>query len=150
MNLPTKDEIKKQYGIPEDGFEILTSMPPEEQVAKKGGFLTRVADCLGIKTWMWKSFSGFLFAVVFVIPKISSTVEFWSPTVQKSYLVMTDYWQSFSIEPPDTPIHFVAFVPPDQEQIIGTGPMPIDQYPLGTGVFPLSSGWVGPTRQWIG
>jgi len=87
---------------------------------------------------------------LFVIPKIDSTVGYWTPKVEKTYLAMTDYWQSFSIEIPDDPIDFVAFVPQDQELTIGTEPKPIDQYPQGTGVFPLSSGWTDPTGQWLG
>ena len=150
MNLPSKDKIKKEYGISDEDFEILTSPPSKDELAKKGGFLTRVADCLGIKTWMWKSFGGLLFAVIFVIPKVDSTLSYWTPKVEKTYLAMNDYWQSFSIEPPDKTIDFVAFVPQDQELTIGTEPKPIDQYPQGTGVFPLSSGWTGPTGQWLG
>jgi len=68
MNLPSKDEIKKKYGISEDDFEVLadSETPKPHQLQIEQAYLEKAGWWNGAEGWFKRIFGGSIKAVIFI------------------------------------------------------------------------------------
>lgn len=125
--LPSKDEVKQAYGITDDDFEILTELPK----VNNRGLLMRVAECFGVPTWIWRSVTGCVFAVILLFPAIKSAYDYWEPKAIYAYDAIKTAFDRSLYSDPDS----IAVLPshtdfrPNKEQPI------FPQLPEGTGIY---------------
>jgi len=137
MNIPSKQELKEQYHISDDDFDILTELPPDKVVREKG-FLMKIGEALGVQTWMWKSWLGIVLAVIFIPPQLKDAYDYWTPKAAFAYQQLYTYVQTRDSTPPDDG-GWIAFTPDGTLPPSGTNaPVPLTGFPVGTGIFPAS------------
>jgi hypothetical protein len=134
--IPSKEEIKSQYGISEEDFQILTEMQTPEEVASKYGFLLKIADAFGLKAWMMKSLAGAVLAVILLPPTVKGIYDFWEPVALHAYLSLDSAIKYFDQNPSYTEIELVPFALQTQEAMIGKPTPPMGDYPPATGILP--------------
>lgn len=78
---PTKEEIKAKYGITDNDFSILIedNVPDAKELQKEESLLEKVADFLGVPTFLKKHRrTGIILAIIFL------------PIKQHSFCKLTD------------------------------------------------------------
>jgi hypothetical protein len=130
----SKKQLRKKYRISNEDFEILTTLPPDAEIRKKG-FLVKVGEVLGAEEWMWKTWTGIVLAVIVIAPQAESIVDFWQPKVVYSARQFHDYFRhlKWPLEPSDD--QWLAFVPHSTLPHIKSAPSRRD-LAVGTGLFP--------------
>jgi hypothetical protein len=134
--IPSKEEIKAKYGISNDDFEILTEIPTPEDVACRMGFLEKVTDAFGFKTWMVSSVSGLVLFVIFLVPEAVEKYEFWKGAATKAYTSFEFALANLDENPSETDIELVPFARQTQVAMIGKPTPPMGDYPPATGILP--------------
>jgi hypothetical protein len=136
--MPTKEELKAQYNISSDDFEVLTESPSDEEIQKKG-FLIKLAEAFGVQPWMWKSPLGIVLAIIILPVAIQGAYNFWQPKAVYGAEQLLAYVETYEPLPPQHEIHWIAFYPqniqPPQTKQLPT----IVQLPTGSGIFPASA-----------
>jgi hypothetical protein len=139
--LPSKEVLKEKYKIVDDDFEILTEYPADGQIKARGGFLLRVGELLGAPTWLWKTFSGTVLAVIILISSAIGHYNNLQPIVVHSYEKMALYLQELKPIKSNEHITYVAFVPPEFKMPEPPGQTNYTDFPPGSAVFPVSGSW---------
>ena len=136
MNPPSKDELKKKYGIINDDFDVLTESPSQETIWKRG-WVEIVESISDVRTGLWRSWQGAVIAVIFfIISPPSAPADFLKPV---AVFAATELLTYFSTKTPDpNPTGVVAFLPQNTGVLYQTGKLQFDQLPVGTGLFPAS------------
>jgi len=135
MNPPSKDELKKKYGIVNDDFEVRDKMPSTDEIASRG-WLQKAEDFSGVPVSLWKDWGGNVIAVILVYVFGDLAAAFAAPIVFYAASQFLDYLQTKTANSIQTGL--VAFLP--QNTLISgtTGTLLFDQLPVGTGLFPAS------------
>ena len=141
--LPTKEQIKEKYNIPENNFEILTEFPTKEEIIeKKYGKLIKLGSIFGLKPWMLTTITGGLVAIIFILPKvqptIDDTIEFWYPVVHYTYDVGKQIVQNILWPEAGEEIKTIAIVPQELEFRDATDEQDLEKFPIGTELYPVS------------
>lgn len=140
--IPTKEEIKKAYNISNDDFEILTSFPKEDIVKKKYGKLIKLSSIFGLNAWMLRSITGVILAIIFIPPKVQSTldeaIEFWRPVIQYTYDAGQKIVQNIQYPKEGEEIKTIAILPKEIKFQQTTERQELDEYPAGTQIHLVS------------
>jgi hypothetical protein len=75
--MPTKEDIRRKYGITEQDFDLLTTteMPPAETLQREGTYVEKVGWWENFEVWLKKSIIGSTVCAVLLIGSVISSVE---------------------------------------------------------------------------
>jgi hypothetical protein len=142
MKKPTKEELKELYGISDDHFEILDTLPGEDEVKAKNSWLVKVGECFGSPAWLWKTLGGAVLAVILLTSTVIGHYNNIKPIAVTTWSHFSTMFQSFvPVDVSDSnPSQFVVVVPEDASAY-KYQPSNWDwtAAPSTTGVFSLSS-----------
>jgi hypothetical protein len=116
MSKPSKDQLRKKYGIREDDFQILTELPPEHEIRNKG-FLQKVGEALGVEEWMLKSWRGRILAVIILVPTAQGIFDYWEVKVEYPVAVFADYFRHLKWPVDTTTSKWIVFRASTQSHI---------------------------------
>ena len=139
---PSKEDIKKQYGISDTDFEVLVSetLPSPEQMKKEETMLEKLADFFGVPTFLLKK-KGLILAIIFL--------PYWGPKVQNEFrdcfVTTYSYYVDVLSKKPvplsqpgiDTEMPRYVVTVPDLTNISVVDPRS-GNFPTGSGIYPFS------------
>ncbi len=145
FDLPTKDEIKQVYDLPDEfEIEVRDATPPAKELKEKGLSLESVLGHFGVPTFLLRK--GLLIIAVIFLP-------YWGPTAKQNFqdciFTTTQYYaqvfekfqQLPEPEMTDQFRYLVAFPTTGTQSLsaidLGTG-----SFPQGTGIMPVSSSYI--------
>ncbi len=135
MNIPPKDELKKKYGIANDDFDVLTEKPSQEKIDEKGILFT-VESFSGIPTFLWKTWTGRVIAVIILY---IFTPEFEQFAKAVTIFAASHFYSYVQTRVPEPhPTGLIAFLPQNTGISDAIRTLPLHQLPVGTGLFPAS------------
>lgn len=145
MKPPSKDEIRKKYGITETDFSILTQDQPinDQTLPESGSKYEKAGFWDGFEVWMKRSiFGNILLAVIFVgsliagieaINKYGTIV--WANQDQIISYVST--FADYATQQTKGVLAYVNSLPSAEDLQHQTWPI----FPTGTQLFPISGSW---------
>ena len=136
--LPTKEQIKEKFSIPDDDFEIKTKLPTEEEIKKNPGFLEKLGSISGFKAWKRKSKIGKLIDIILIPPAISAALSFYSPFAHYTYDVGKRIYQNIQWPKEDQETKTIVILPPKIELQDAKDLQELDEYPTGTELIVVS------------
>lgn len=135
---PSKEDIRKKYGIETEDFEILVqdNLPSPDELKKDDSVLETVLDFFGVPTFLLKK-GTILLAIIFI--------PWWGPIAKKNFeeCVVTTYNYYEEVvtkfaQAPDPPRYLITLRDPAD---IARSPIDLKtgSFPVGTGIYPYSS-----------
>ena len=98
-------------------MHIIEGLPPHDEVSRRHSFFDQITNAAGIPSWLWKTWTGRIIAVVFVIPTISATGNFWKSTISSTYQNPGHYIEFLRKHTPQVTDNLVAFLGSGQSDL---------------------------------
>lgn len=109
----------KRHALPES-TTILHEFPSARQRRQEPSFLIKVADSLGAKEWMWKSFGGAVLALIVIPPTLEDIASWWQPKLSYAYEMLEPYELAFNNRAVTFSDDFIVFSNSADDLPVGT------------------------------
>ena len=137
--LPTKEEIKKAYNISDNDFEILTSLPSEEEIKKNPGFFEKLDPISEFKTvWKRKSKIGKLISIILTPPALYGAISFYQLAIPYTYDKGMEILKRIQWPEESQGIKTIAILPQQIKIQDAKDVQELDEYPIGTELIVVS------------
>lgn len=139
FNPPSKDEIKKKYSISNDDFDVLVKdkLPEPKELQNDESFIEKVADFLGVPTFLKKyKKTGIIVAILFLpgwISPVFNTSKDIIVTTCKFYQEKVIYLSDLI---DDNSIYLVNYTDSNN---IPKNKVDFDNLPIGSGIYGTSA-----------
>ena len=144
--LPSKEEIRKKYGISEPDFAILTELPSDEVLLKEGASLKKLGLWNGLEVWAKRTIIGGVLLAFLFIADLQNAIETYYKDGQIIYAslpTIQHYASHFSELAKDQAKGFLVYRGTPGSAEHKSWPV-ADLYATGTMVYPNSGQWQPP------